>query len=223
LRALRRLFPLLIAITLAGCGSAAKPAATSVGTPSGCTQVPPPAQRSQPHLPRPRLRLDASKTYTVRMVTSCGELAIALDVRDAPRTSASFASLVQRRYFDGLAFHRIGRRPDGGPFVIQGGDPLGSGAGGPGYQVVERPPAATRYTQGVVAMAKTQLEPAGASGSQFFIVTAPDAGLPPDYAVVGRVAGGQDTVARIAAVQADPQTERPLQPVVIETATVEAR
>ena len=91
--------------------------------------------------------------------------------------------------------------------------------GGPGYQTVDAPPSAARYVKGVVAMAKTADEPAGTSGSQFFVVTGEDVGLPPDYAIVGTVTDGLDVVAAIGEL-GDPATERPLQPVVIEKVTV---
>ena len=82
--------------------------------------------------------------------------------------------------------------------MIQGGDPLGTGSGGPGYSVEEPPPGKVEYTRGTVAMAKTATEPPGRSGSQFFVVTAADAGLPPQYAVLGEVSSGEDVVDRIA-------------------------
>ena len=82
-------------------------------------------------------------------------------------------------------------------FVIQGGDPNGDGSGGPGYSVTEAPPADLTYTRGVVAMAKTGAEPAGTSGSQFFVVSAADVGLPPDYALVGKVTKGLSVVDAI--------------------------
>ena len=74
--------------------------------------------------------------------------------------------------------------------MIQGGDPLGTGTGGPGYTVVEKPPANLAYTKGTVAMAKSSAEPPGSSGSQFYVVTGADAGLPPEYALVGKVSEG---------------------------------
>jgi len=121
--------------------------------------------------------------------------------------------------YDGTSFHRV---VDG--FVIQGGDPSGDGTGGPGYTVTEPPPDDTAYTEGVVAMAKTGVEPAGASGSQFFVVTAADAGLPPDYAVLGELAGGEETVKAIEAL-ADPELGpsggEPTMSVVIERITLE--
>jgi peptidyl-prolyl cis-trans isomerase B (cyclophilin B) len=100
--------------------------------------------------------------------------------------------------------------------VIQGGDPDGNGSGGPGYSVTEAPPSNLRYRRGVVAMAKTGAEPAGTSGSQFFVVTAEDASLPPDYALLGRVTKGQDVVDAIGVVPTSPD-EQPVNPVVIES------
>ena len=106
--------------------------------------------------------------------------------------------------------------------MIQGGDPTGTGTGGPGYSTRDTPPADTVYTKGVVAMAKTQAEPPGTAGSQFYIVTAPDAGLPPDYAVLGKVVKGQDVVDAIGELgdPASGDAGTPLQPVVIERATL---
>ena len=84
---------------------------------------------------------------------------------------------------------------------------------------MDAPPSDARYVKGVVAMAKTAAEPAGTSGSQFFVVTGEDVGLPPDYAIVGTVTAGLDVVESIGEL-GDPATERPLQPVVIEKVTV---
>jgi peptidyl-prolyl cis-trans isomerase B (cyclophilin B) len=99
-------------------------------------------------------------------------------------------------------------------FVIQGGDPKGDGSGGPGYTIAETPPQDLTYGKGVVAMAKTETEPAGTSGSQFFVVTGEDAGLPPDYALLGKVTKGQEVVDKIGVAQVGPD-EKPLQPIVI--------
>jgi cyclophilin family peptidyl-prolyl cis-trans isomerase len=131
-------------------------------------------------------------------------------------TTASFASLVQRGFYDHLTFHRVLA-----DFVIQGGDPLGNGQGGPGYSVVERPPSDTRYTRGVVAMAKTAAERPGTSGSQFFVVTGDDVGLPPEYALVGKVTGSYEAVDKIAAEPVSGPEGQPLSPVVIEKATLD--
>ena len=105
--------------------------------------------------------------------------------------------------------------------MIQGGDPNGDGSGGPGYTVVEAPPSDLTYDEGVVAMAKTQTEPPGASGSQFFVVTgAGAASLPPEYALLGKVTSGMDVATKIGAIQADPNGA-PAAQVVINSITVE--
>jgi cyclophilin family peptidyl-prolyl cis-trans isomerase len=121
---------------------------------------------------------------------------------------------VGKRFFDGTIFHRI--VPG---FVIQGGDPTGTGTGGPGFTVTEPPPRNSLYTEGVVAMAKAADEPRGAAGSQFFIVTSPNAGLPADYAILGVVTKGLKTVERIGRL-GNRVTERPTRRVVVLRMTV---
>lgn len=161
--------------------------------------------------------LDVEKTYALTFRTSCGDFTIRLDPKASPKASASFLALARRDFFDGTYFHRI--VPG---FVIQGGDPTGSGTGGPGYSTVDPPASGTTYTRGVVAMAKTAAEAPGTAGSQFFVVTGADAGLPPDYAVVGRVVAGLDVGAHID-VLGDPNTELPKRPVVVDDVVVEAQ
>jgi peptidyl-prolyl cis-trans isomerase B (cyclophilin B) len=158
--------------------------------------------------------LDASNTETVTMKTNEGTFEFSLDVKDSPNTTASFVKLVKKGFFDGTIFHRI--VPG---FVIQGGDPTGSGTGGPGYTTVDVPPANTKYTKGVVAMAKAGNEPPGTAGSQFFVVTAADTPLPPDYALLGEVTSGMDVVEKIGRL-GDPATERPTKRIVIQKASV---
>jgi len=219
-------------VLVAACGggdkdksSASKSSSSTVLTageslPAGCKRVQDPGdRRNEANQTRPRGRI-TSTTATVQMQTNCGAFTITLAVKDAPKTSASFAALVKRGFYDRLTIHRVSNDPKGGPFVIQGGDPLGSGLGGPGYSVRERPPGDLKYTKYTVAMAKTQSEPAGTSGSQFFVVTADDAGLPPDYAVIGKVTDGQDAVDRIAKVPAN-GNEEPIVPIVISKATLD--
>jgi peptidyl-prolyl cis-trans isomerase B (cyclophilin B) len=158
---------------------------------------------------------------TVAVVdTSCGSFEIELDTRSSPRTTASFANLVEEGVYDGTGFHRI--VPD---FVIQAGDPRGDGTGDAGYFVDELPPDDVAYTRGTVAMAKTEVEPPGRSGSQFFVVVAADAGLPADFALLGELGSGLDVVERIAKL-GDPaagQSGAPLAPVVIASMTLERR
>jgi cyclophilin family peptidyl-prolyl cis-trans isomerase len=104
--------------------------------------------------------------------------------------------------------------------VIQGGDPAGNGTGGPGYTVVEAPPRDLTYDEGIVAMAKSQDEPSGASGSQFFVVTGAGASsLPPDYALLGKVTKGMEVATKIGAIQAD-ANGTPAAPVVIKSVSV---
>jgi peptidyl-prolyl cis-trans isomerase B (cyclophilin B) len=227
----RPLPPLLVcaaALAAAGCGgssddsggAAATPAKTTApaGLPAGCKQVSRPKPKPDRTLPKPKLRLSASKTYVATVATSCGSFDITLDVRDSPRTSASFASLAGKRFYDGTTFHRV--VPG---FVIQGGDPKGDGSGGPGYKVVEAPPKHVRYTPGVVAMAKTQFEASGTSGSQFFVVTGDKYTFAPEYALLGKVSGGQEAVDRIAAADADPQSGAPVSPIRIDSIRVAAK
>jgi peptidyl-prolyl cis-trans isomerase B (cyclophilin B) len=219
---------LLAAAVAAGCGgsenernSSAKAPGTGAAAPSdsGCRRVPAPRPRDEPALRRPRDSLDPDRSWVATVKTNCGDFEIELAVDRAPTTSESFAYLVRKGFFDGVIFHRIA---DG--FVIQGGDPRGDGTGGPGYKVREAPPGDIRYSRGVVAMAKAGGEPRGTSGSQFFVVTGEDTGLPSDYALLGRVVRGMETVDRIAAVPHDASTGpgdgRPSEPVVIEKVTL---
>ncbi len=187
----------------------------------GCKAVGAPRPSAQPERRRSRQKLSAKRVYTAIVRTNCGTIRIRLDVRSSPKTTASFAGLARKEFFDGLTFHRIAK-PGGNDYVIQGGDPLGTGNGGPGYTVVEPPPFDVRYRRYVVGMAKSADERSGTSGSQFFIVTASEARLPAEYAVLGRVIGGQKVVRRIARLATDPATEMPIDPVVISSARVDS-
>ncbi len=165
---------------------------------------------------KPTTTLPKDKTSVVTLQTSCGEIQITLDVKGNPKTAASFASLVKRGFYDGLGVVRV--VPG---FVLQAGDPNGDGSGGPGYSVVEPPSNNASYRQGVVAMAKTGAEAPGTSGSQFFIVTGPDAGLPPEYAIAGKVTKGQDVANAIGAIPPEGGEDGlPTKPVIIEKATL---
>ncbi len=179
-----------------------------------CADVQAPQPKS-PDAPKPSGKLPTDVRNILTLRTSCGIIKIELDAKDNPKTANSVAELAKSGYYDGLGFHRT---VEG--FVIQGGDPAGNGSGGPSWKVVEAPSEKTKYTAGVVAMAKTATEAAGTSGSQFFIVTAPDVGLPPEYAVAGKVVKGQD-VAELIAKQGTKGTDGPpTKPVVIFSAKV---
>ena len=199
------------AILISRSGGDDDPATTASA--AGCEQVEAP-KPTQVSLRAPKQTLKKGEKVTAAVDTSCGTFEIALDTTRAPKTANSFAYLSEQGFYDGLPFHRI--VPG---FVIQGGDPLGDGTGGPGYSVDEKPPANLAYTRGIVAMAKSEVEPPGRSGSQFYVVTGADAGLPPDYALVGKVSSGMDVVDRIGNLGTP--TERPRQTVVIKTITIE--
>jgi len=188
-------------------------------TKDGCAPVAAAQPRPGTRLRKPRRKLDRKRRYVATLRTNCGTIQIRLDVQDFPDTTRSFVRLARAKFYDGLSFHRIAK-PGGNDFVIQAGDPEGNGEGGPGYSVVERPPRATRYPLGTVAMAKAGDEKSGTSGSQFFIVTGDGAGLDPLYAIIGQVVGGREAVRRIAAVPADPVTEEPIDPVVVKRLTI---
>ena len=219
---------LIAAVALAGCGGDGDgeadeaPVTTTTATAqadsaTACRDVEQPEPRPQGTLRAPTAVLNVDKSYDLIFRTSCGDFTVRLDPKRSPKASASFLALAEADFFDGTYFHRI--VPG---FVIQGGDPTGTGTGGPGYSTVDTPAAGTTYTRGAVAMAKTAAEAPGTAGSQFFVVTADDAGLPPDYAIVGRVVAGEDVVARIG-VLGDPTTELPTQPVVVDDVVLKVR
>jgi peptidyl-prolyl cis-trans isomerase B (cyclophilin B) len=204
-------------LALAACGGGSKQSSESTTTDAnGCIPVSAPSAGAR-HETKPTAPLSPSKTYDVTLTTNCGSFTIRLATKTSPATTASFVSLARKGFFDHTIFHRI--VPG---FVIQGGDPTATGTGGPGYTTVDPPPASTRYTLGVAAMAKSASDPPGASGSQFFVVTAPDAQLPPDYAVLGKVVRGLPVVKKIGRL-GDPASGgqgTPTETVEIEKATV---
>jgi peptidyl-prolyl cis-trans isomerase B (cyclophilin B) len=187
---------------------------SSAASASGCKQVEAPKPKKV-SFAAPKQAVTKGEKLTAVVETSCGDFQIALDSTRAPKTVNSFVFLSEEGFYDGLGFHRV--VPG---FVIQGGDPLGTGTGGPGYNVDEKPPANLAYTKGIVAMAKSSAEPPGRSGSQFYVVLAADAGLPPEYALVGKVDKGFDVVERIGKL-GNPETEKPKQTVLIEKITID--
>jgi cyclophilin family peptidyl-prolyl cis-trans isomerase len=205
---------LFLTLLAAGCGGDSDESSGGTATTaSGCAEVDAPAPREDGGATEPDERLDPEKTWTLTFETSCGTFVVTLDAAAAPATAASLVSLGRDGFFDDTVFHRI--VPG---FVIQGGDPTQTGGGGPGYSTVDRPPSNAAYVKGVVAMAKTATEPPGTAGSQFFVVTGTDVGLPPEYAIVGKVTEGLDVVESIDRL-GDPATEQPLRPVVIQSVT----
>ncbi len=209
---MRRLAALLalLALLAAGCGGGGG-GETATSSSGDCADVAAPGAQ-QRKAKRPTA---AAPTATGAVFeTNCGSFTISFDERN-PKTAASFQSLVAQGFYDGLTIHRVVS-----DILIQGGDPEGDGKGGPGYTIDEKPPPGLAYTEGTVAMAKTDAEPPGRSGSQFFIAVAPDLGLTPDYALVGRVSAGFDVVRAISELAADGEDGPPETPVVIERATL---
>ncbi|HLF41181.1 MAG TPA: peptidylprolyl isomerase, partial [Acidimicrobiia bacterium] len=153
----------------------------------------------EPEAPKPKtyekapdMTIDKSKTYTAKIETSCGTIVAELEAATAPVATNNFVFLSREGFYDGLKWHRV--VPD---FVIQGGDPEGTGGGGPGYDVAGEPPR-DGYKIGSFAAAKTGADPAGTMGSQFFIVTgANGAQLPNDYARFGQVTDGIEVAQKL--------------------------
>jgi peptidyl-prolyl cis-trans isomerase B (cyclophilin B) len=181
-----------------------------------CEQVEAPAPKQVGTLKAPTEPLEDATTYRLVVETNCGSFTIELDQKAAPKTTASLVALARGGFYDETIIHRVVPA-----FVVQGGDPTGTGSGGPGYQTIDRPPNDAAYTRGVVAMAKSPTDPPGASGSQFFVVTAEDAGLPAEYAVVGRVTEGLDSTIQTIDHLGSAQTEQPSQTVLIRSIRVE--
>ncbi|HUQ62322.1 MAG TPA: peptidylprolyl isomerase [Acidimicrobiales bacterium] len=159
----------------------------------------------------PPMCIDPSKTYTATMVTSKGTMTIALDPSGAPKTVNNFVVLARYHYYDGVGFHRV--IPG---FMLQGGDPEGTGRGGPGYRFEDELPKPGRYEMGSLAMANAG---PNTNGSQFFIVSGPSGmGLPPQYSLFGKVVAGLEVVAAIEAVGSP--SGAPKEKVVIESVAI---
>ncbi len=202
----------VVAAILIGRGGGDNGSKTTAGA-AGCAQVEPPKPKRVSYA-APKQTVKRGEQLTAAVRTSCGTFKIALDTQRAPKTVNSFVFLSDKGFYDDLTFHRVAPG-----FVIQGGDPLGTGTGGPGYSVDEKPPANLAYTKGTVAMAKSSAEPPGRSGSQFFVVLSADAGLPAEYALVGKVDEGFGVVERIGKLGTP--AEKPKQTVLIEGVSIE--
>ena len=195
----QRLVAALAAATLlaaAGCGSDdAEPETTAIAetgdeSAADTADCPPvdgaDSQTRQFDAPPPTC-LEPGVSYEAIVTTNKGEFTIAVDPESAPAAANNFVFLARNQYFDDTVCHRI--IPN---FVVQCGDPTATGTGGPGYTIVDEPPAPGQYQIGSIAMAKTQAP--DSAGSQFFIVTGSDgAALPPEYALFGQVIDGLDT------------------------------
>lgn len=166
---------------------------------------------SQKFSSAPEMGIDASKRYTATMDTSMGTLVIALDAINAPLTVNNFVFLALNHYYEGVIFHRIING-----FMCQGGDPTGTGTGGPGYKFNDEP-VKQRYQLGSVAMANAGQN---TNGSQFFLISgASGVGLPPQYNHFGQIVKGLEVLDAMQAVQTA-RGDRPLTDVVINKVTI---
>lgn len=168
----------------------------------------------------PTDRLVSGRTYTAIFQTSCGSFNVRIDPTSAPIAAANFVSLARKSFYDSTWFHRI--LPGGNNIgVIQGGDPQGTGQGGPGYTIKDEPAKGKAYTKYTIAMAKASQPNSG--GSQFFINTNDNnnAGWKGAYAVFGKVVSGQSVVDKIGQVPVGGQNgDSPTEAVWIEKLTV---
>ena len=179
--------------------------------PTECPEVDGSSPKRQRFDAPPPMCIDSERSYTATMVTSKGTMTIALDPASAPRTVNNFVFLARYHYYDGITFHRI--IPG---FVLQGGDPEGTGRGGPGYRFADELPRAGRYEVGSVAMANAGPD---TNGSQFFVISGPQgAALPAQYSLFGKVVSGLDVVAAIDAVGTG--SGKPRERVTIESVTI---
>jgi len=163
-----------------------------------CSDVKTPAPKTVEPATAPAIEIDPTTLYTAVLDTSCGKIEVLLDTAQAPTVVNNFVHLARAGFYDDTSFHRAAK-----DFVIQGGDPAGDGSGGPGYSVQGEVPApGGTYNVGSVAMAKTGDEPAGTTGSQFFVVTSKK-GLttlntePFQYAILGQVSKGLKIAQKI--------------------------
>ncbi len=165
-------------------------------------------QYSQPFA----LAIDPAKTYTATIETSAGTMVADLFVAEAPNTVNNFVCLARDGYYGDVIFHRVISG-----FMVQGGDPTGTGSGGPGYKFKDEP-VKRKYTRGTLAMANSG---PNTNGSQFFIMHA-DYGLQPNYTIFGELTSGHDVVDGIAAAKKG-SGDRPVEPVSISAITIEEK
>ena len=205
---------LALAVVLAACSATGSPSASAEpSTPAASGSAGASCPTAQP------APLPAGETRTVTIATALGDIAISVQADLSPIAAGNFVALAECGYFDGVVFHRAATMLDGTPFVIQGGDPTGTGTGGPGYTIQDEL-VTTRYQRGTVAMARTS-QP-NSVGSQFFIVL-DDAAEPPlvsanTYQIIGSVASGMETADAIHAAAGG--EELPADPVVMDRVTV---
>ncbi|MFN8515858.1 MAG: peptidylprolyl isomerase [Thermomicrobiales bacterium] len=191
---------------------AAVPAASAASASTGAgAAASVPSASKKTYSAAPAMSIDQNKSYTALIKTSMGDITVALNAKDAPLTVNNFVFLARDHFYDGLTFHRIIKG-----FMIQGGDPNGTGTGGPGYKFPDEP-VKGKYEIGSIAMANSG---PNTNGSQFFICEGQNCTtLPPQYNLFGKVSAGQDVVSKIGSVQTG-ANDRPVQPVTIISITI---
>ena len=157
----------------------------------------------------PEMKLDTSKSYTATINTTAGTMTAELYTDDAPNTVNNFVFLAREGFYNDVIFHRVISG-----FMIQGGDPTGTGRGGPGYRFADEP-VKKKYTRGTLAMANAG---PNTNGSQFFVMHA-DYPLPPNYTIFGKLTGGEDVLDKIASAKTGAQ-DRPAEPVTINSVEI---
>ena len=169
------------------------------------------AEREAMYDKAPEMQIDPEKTYTATIETSCGTMTAELFAKDAPKTVNSFVFLAKEGFFDGLIFHRVIK-----DFVIQGGDPTGTGSGGPGYQFEDELNNGHTYEIGTLAMANSG---PNTNGSQFFVIIGPQGvALPNQYSIFGKVNEGVEAALEIGNLQTE--ADRPVETAYIEKVTI---
>jgi peptidylprolyl isomerase len=204
-------------IVLAAVAVACNPSPTATPLPRPTATATPAAAVSAKQYPiPPAMIIDTAKKYVAVMDTTKGTIELELFAKEAPKTVNNFVFLAKDGYYDGVKFHRIMKG-----FMIQGGDPTGTGSGGPGYQF-EDEPVTRDYEPGILAMAN---HGADTNGSQFFIMHGSAPQLAKDYTIFGQVIEGMDVVDAIAntpvGYNARGDLSRPLEDVAINTITIQ--
>jgi cyclophilin family peptidyl-prolyl cis-trans isomerase len=203
-------------VLLVGCGGQATPPANPTPAPAS-TPAPKPATAGKQWATPPAMEIDPAKTYTATIKTSLGDMKVELFAKDAPKTVNNFVFLAKQGFYDGVVFHRIIKG-----FMIQGGDPTGTGSGGPGYRFPDELPPKRSYTPGIVAMANSGKN---TNGSQFFICNGPtckNLDGKPDYTQFGQVVEGMDVLTKLSNVEVVGESS-PKTPPVIKTVVIEVK
>lgn len=206
---------------LAGCSSSTPPQTETPAntTNGGGQQTATPPKQEVPkgkYTKAPAMTINKDKKYTATITTSLGDFQIELFAKDAPKTVNNFVFLAKDHFYDGITFHRVIK-----DFMVQTGDPQGTGVGGPGYEFEDELNNGHTYEEGVVAMANSG---ANTNGSQFFIGSGPDVKSLkniPNYTIFGKVVNGQDIITKIASVKVNKET--PVTPPVIKSIKIEEK